>query len=208
MTKKSMARQKRDLASKEITRLRNTETPGEDDNVFKELDTFFENNTSWDDLSELYNNLAKRLVVNYEELIRLFKTPGLIMFLENEEFKETKILFEGIGRDFDQLSNALKLIHNRHKDYSGAAKNQDEMLLSIEIFEAYSNYTIRYDAIITPTYNTIVERAGKALGKINEAVVQEEKRHEDLNVNVVKDVEYREVTNEEYQEVIKQEESK
>lgn len=211
MTKKSIARQQRDLAAKEIKQVRaanNIEEGSESDNALKELEAFFANNTSWDDLNELYNSSANRLVANYNELIQLFKTPGLLMFLENEEYKETKILFEGIGRDFDQLSSALKLIHDRHKDYKGAAKDQDEMLLSIEIFEAYGNYTVRYDAIITPTFNTIVERAGKALGKIDEAVNQEQRREDDLNVNIVKDVEYREVTVQEFQETTQEEKTK
>ena len=158
MTKKSLGRLQRDAAKKEQKALA-PKTPTEalqalkdgDIDAFKqnpELEKFFEENRSWDDLEQLFQTASRQLIGSFEHLIQLFKTPGLIMFLESEEHSETKILFEGIKRDFEQLSELLKTIHDQHKHHSGSVKSVEEMSKSIQIFEAYGEYTVRYDALI------------------------------------------------------------
>lgn len=189
MTKKSAARQERDAIKKVQEKQQAGVALNETEQAVEELSKFYEVNTSWDDLNELYQKSAEQLAGSFDQLIQLYKTPGLLNFLEQEEYKETKIMFNGIMKDFEQLSEVLKAIHDRHKDYTGGAKTAEDFAFSIEIFEAYNNYTVRYDALITPIFNTIVERAGTALAKIDQAVRDEQERANAQDVNVVTDVE-------------------
>lgn len=198
MTKKSLARQRRDAIKKELKKDPTTAALEDDglEQAVEVVESFFNDNKSWDDLEQLYQQLARQLATNYSQLIELYKTPGLISFLEQSQYKETLILFKGIGKDFDALSKTLVAIHDRHKEYKGGTTDEAEFALSLEIFEAYENYSVRYDSIITPNFNIIVERAGFALEKINQAVQQERKKAEEQNVNVVTDVQVKDITKE------------
>lgn len=196
MTKKSYARMQRDQLKKNSAEMLKasgidiSDCSSEEDSMEKLL----ENNTTWDDLKELYQKSAEQLTGNYQVLIDLFKTPGLIPYLEQDEYRETLILFKGIQKDFEQLSSVLRLIYDRHAQRTGGAKTEDEFIESINIFEDYSNYTARYNALISPTFTTIVDRAGIALGKINEAVKAEQELRDNADVSIVKDVEFKMVS--------------
>ncbi len=184
MTQKSLARRQRDALAKD---------KAPDDDPLHVLDELYKNNTSWDELKELYMVNAKQLAGTYDALIQLYKTPGLIKYLENSEHKQTMILFNGIRRDFDQLSKDLINIYSTHKDYSGGVKNDEELARSIGVFENYNNYVVRYDALIRPIYDELVMKAGVAIEKINTIVQAQKQAQEDQDIAVVKDVEYRDV---------------
>lgn len=184
MTKKSLARQQRDRQKKQAQSTQN-----------QELDqAFLENNSSWDDLISLYKQLSTMLVSNLRMLVDTMQVPGVITYLEQSEFSETVILFNGIQRDFDTLAADLKAIYEKHQDKTGAVKDIDDFVDSIGIFEGYNNFMMRYDQIITPVYNQIVEKAGMALSKIQEAIQSEKVKHEAQDVSIVTDLAVKEPT--------------
>lgn len=157
----------------------------------REAKEYLTNNTAWDDLKELYQKSAEQLTHNFASLISLFNTPGLIQFMNTHDFKETLILFKGIQKDFDKLSTILRDIYNDHKDYSGAVKDDEEFIKSIQVFEAYNGYTIQYDSLVTPTYTSILEKAQLALTLMQAAAKDLKEHHELTDVNIISDVDYK-----------------
>lgn len=193
-----MARQRRDETKQVIEKARkeavNQDNSEEKLEALDQIESFFNSNSSWDDLKELYQTSALQLTNNFENLVMLYNTAGLLQFLEADEASETKVLFEGIQKDFEKMARDLASIYEKHKDYTGAVKDEKEMVMSIEIFEAYGNYTVQYDAIISPTFVTLIERGGRALSKQQAVLQAEQQQIMDQDISIVKDVEFREVT--------------
>lgn len=137
--------------------------------IMKTYQEYYDTNKSWDDLENLYKANASMLANNFSQLISLYKTPEMITFLESEDFTETKVMFSGVQKDFEEMSNRLVSIHDKHKGLTGGVTNEQEFNSSLLIFEEYNDFTEKYSALITPTYNSLMEKAGVALGKIKEA---------------------------------------
>ena len=176
--------------------------------IMKTYEEYYATNKSWDDLKNLYNANAQMLANNFSQLISLYKTPQMLDFLEKEDFKEIKIMFGGIQRDFEQMTNRLVSIADKHSNnnngtrefLAGGVTNEEEFNNSLLIFEEYQDFTEKYSAIITPTYNTLMEKAGVALGKVKEAtdsVIKESiaEQASSLENNSPIDVPFKEVTN-------------
>ncbi len=195
MTKKSLARLERD-AKKKLADAKVQETIDTTD-PFANLEEFYNSNTCWTDLEQLYTKLAHQLAHNFSTLIESFKIPGVIQFLETDEYKETLVIFKTIQRDFNSMTELLTGIHASHKDKTGNAKDQEETSETIRIFEEYNQYVSRYDSIITPSYMLLMEKIGLALGKISAIGEEHKKAQEDLDITIVKDVEFREVRTDE-----------
>ena len=161
-------------------------------NIQKTRDEFFKTNTAWKDLKDLYTKHAQLIANTLSQLISLYKTPALIDFLEKDEFKENKILFTSVQKDIEVMSDRLVSIYNKHKDKpTEGVSTEEEFNESLLIFEEYKDFADKFNAIVMPTYQTLVEKAGIALGKVklaSDAVIAS--KAQDSSSNAPIDVPY------------------
>lgn len=135
MTQKSYARQQRDARAKEIK---------------EEIKT----NRNWDELIELRGIIGN-----------LFYQPSQItVFAKDKEFlahvpdlRHFASLIRTLATDLKVLNDEADAIHAQHKDKTGSAETEEDLLASINLFEAYNAVTVRFDSVITPTMTEINE---------------------------------------------------
>lgn len=161
MTKKSLARQERDKLKAEMTKQQ-------------------QDNKCWDDMASLYNSFAEALVTANSQLNEIYKVPNLVNFIPKKD--EVIVALRGLSQDIRQFGTDLNTIHSRHKDRTGGFTDEEDMMASIQVFEEYTNYQVRYDAVIMPTVTFLLEQAELAFIRINEVATasQAEKEKADL----------------------------
>ncbi len=166
MTKKSYGRLQRD-ASK------------------KEMDNLIQNNKSWDDLESLYISFSTALVQANSQLLDVYRIPNITTFVPKKD--EVIIALRGLSQDIKQFTDELKIIHNAHAGKTGGFTNEQEMMDSIEIFEKYTHYQVRYDSIIMPSVTFLLEQAEMSLAVIGEMQSKAETESEDSKLKDLQD---------------------
>lgn len=142
MTKKSHARLQRDASKEQFGKLQKS-------------------NKCWDDLESLYISFAKGLVNTNEQLKQVYSIPYVVSLVPKRD--EVIVMLRGLANDITQFTNELRIIHSAHEGKTGGFSKEQEMLDSIEIFERYTQYQIRYDAVIMPSVSFLLEQAEQAL---------------------------------------------
>lgn len=172
MTKKSAGRLARDAKEKEFERLKET-------------------NTCWDELKQIGSNCADMMVTTNSQLAAIYKTEGLINFLDNPT--EVKTMLRGLSQDLTQFNTDLSRIFSAHKERSGGFKDEEDFAASITIFEEYHAFQTRYESVVSPTVNYLLEQAAIAEKKIYDTIEAnkispEEQQQADLvNPEVISD---------------------
>lgn len=174
MTKKSLARIERDRNAQELVKLK-------------------KDNKCWDDMQSLYSSFSQALVGANAQLNEVYRIPGILEFIPRKD--EVTVALRGLSQDIRQFGAELSAIHSKHSDRTGGFSDEADMLTSIQVFEAYTNYQVRYDAVIMPTVTFLLEQAELALAVAAETAEaskqnEEAKRQSELvDPTVVTDVE-------------------
>lgn len=158
MTQKSAARKQRDTTEKA---LKNDQTAG------------------WDDLKGMYETSAEAMVIANEQLLKLFKIPGILNFIPNA--KDTGVMLRGLDKDLKFFSEELSDIYKTHSHRSGKADDGSAMAAVFTTFERYMNWKSRYDATVMPTVIILAEQGGLAVQALTDALNK-------ADVNTVTDV--------------------
>lgn len=181
MTKKSPSRLARDAAKKENKLKELDELKAKSDAAIKELEEFYANNKTWDELeNNIFRPMADMLYKNSSDLVGLLSTPRLVEFMHKEGFGETLLRVKTIQKDFDDFAQELLAIHKLHEGKSGNAKDAEEMSECIAIFGKYDAFKVKYFAIIEPNWADISVTIGKAMQEMEKADAQ--------NPNIITDV--------------------
>lgn len=164
MTKKSQARLQRDANKKDIDTLKKT-------------------NTCWDDLKKISESCFVSIATANQQLLAVYRTEGLLNFIPNRD--EVKVSLRGLAQDVSMFTDDLTRIHSLHKDKTGGFTEDEDLSLSLTLFEEYANWQTRYEAVVMPTVLFLLEQAELALhaGTASKEVT---------DVNVVTDVEIKE----------------
>lgn len=147
MTKKSHARLQRDATKKQFEELQRS-------------------NKCWDDLEGLYISFASGLVNTNQQLKDVYSIPAVVNLVPKRN--EVIVTLRGLASDITQFTDELRIIRSAHEGKTGGFLSEQEMLDSIEIFERYTQYQIRYDAVIMPNVSFLLEQAEQALAILAE----------------------------------------
>lgn len=150
MTKKSVGRLQRDAEAKERKRL---------------LDNEMKDNRNWDDLHEQYAN-CNTLLLSSAGVGQVITEHGLLPYIENQKLLDDNIRL--LTRDIGSLHAELKQIYGQHSAKRGGATEEDVMQ-GFAVYELYVLWIERYNALIPPTVNHILEMTGEAGRKKDEA---------------------------------------
>ena len=116
-------------------------------------------NSCWDDLNTIYSSCIQLL--QKHENISVYASNKEII----DEIVDKNTLISNIrllASDLNKLSSELQEIHNQHADKSGGTNDPDEVMRSITIYEQYSLFMERHDAVVMPTITYILEQFDQA----------------------------------------------
>ncbi len=120
---------------------------------------------SWNDLEGLFQACGNAIVevgMGVNQLIS--SVPNLEKLVENP--KEFLLSINGLKSDLDRFTDELAAIHAKHSDKSGAVKDDVELVESLNIFEDYTNFNIRFTALTLPTMTSITEQVGAVVERL------------------------------------------
>ena len=126
---------------------------------------YLETNNSWDELLTLHANFVVLLRThaahsvsarNKELMTRVSNIPQYITCLK------------ALLTHMRLLSSELKDLYNLHKDMSGGARTQEEVMRNVDIYGMYILFQERHEAILVPTSNILCELVSEAEDKLNE----------------------------------------
>lgn len=150
MTKKSLARQQRDALKKDKA---------------EHLKT----NTIWDDLNATYSACAAALAQHAGIAVMLRRTE---VFPYLADYKVTVANIRAVTNDILKLHEELKEIHAQHANKTGGSDDPDEVVQSFQIYEQYTLFLQRHDAVVMPCVHHILEDFAAAEKRINELTAQ------------------------------------
>lgn len=121
-------------------------------------------NNCWDSLNEIHGACVTSITEANNNLVAVYGVDGVIATIPDKV--NVKIAMKGLTQDLSGFSTELAGIHALHSDRTGGFKDQDDFILSIGIFEKYKDYQMRYDALILPNAEFLLEQAGLAFNAL------------------------------------------
>lgn len=120
----------------------------------------------WEELDEIYRLSANTLVETGQSVNQLLGVPGIQEHLEHP--KETQIAITGMKNDMENFTAALLRIHALHQGKIGAVSSTEDYVLSLQVFEAYSEWNTNFQSLITPSVFEIISQLQYAYQKMAE----------------------------------------
>lgn len=145
----------------------------------------------WEDLEKIYKSCMDALITANNEVVALFKIPGVMENIENRQ--ETVIALRGLNKDILFFAEELKMIHKYHEGKTGFIEDENELGTSLQIFEKYHQFQTTYQGVIIPTVISLSEAVGKAASAMQAQVnAAEQGLTDEQNPNIITDVEVKE----------------
>ena len=148
MTKKSMARQQRDAANKQL-----------------------ENNRCWDELNRIYES-ARVMLFQHTGIHTLASNQQLQACLENPSSTANSIKI--LAKDLMDLNRQLTEIYHKHQGMVGGSQDPDEVWKSITIGQEYAQLMETHTSVVQPTAFKILEDFQYAEKKLVEKISQQQ----------------------------------
>ena len=179
MTKKSQARLTRDTNmntdKKSVSERINTNRKNKNE---------FEQNNCWNDLQNMYQQMVT-LINQHTVIAELAKDKSLITYIVNKNALTINI--QSMANDLLKLNGELKEIYSKHNNKHGSAKDPDEMIQCMTIFETYKLFMERHDGVVMPTVTYILDQFHEA-ERLRDAFERVDKDLTDPNV--ISDIPY------------------
>lgn len=144
MTKKSKARQQRDLALKE-----------------EEGKIIAEGRKGWDEVMNLSNAVLTALTVPMA-LKEPLRNKVLLSHLSKEEGMDCADKVRLLDKDLQTMIGKFKEIRGKHANRTGREKNFAEVFETYEIVTQYQQFQAELDAFILPTKGDIIQHISNA----------------------------------------------
>lgn len=119
-------------------------------------DAYKNNNTAWDDITGIYQNTFALLAEVSNQISSFFSIEGVEAFIPAAERTKTITVRNSLASDLAVFSADLDKIHAGHAGKTGGLKEDDNILQIIELSEAYTNFSTRFEAIVTPSYQYLL----------------------------------------------------
>lgn len=189
MTKKSYARQQRDLEARKNGTVRKKAVKSQAQKDM-ELQQYLKRSKGWDELNNVYEKNAVMAITSLSVPQALFDTPGVKENLDLTYADELELQMKNLSKDVNAYVEALIEIHKSHADKTGAFADINEMMNGISIFERYQETMNGYTCIIKPQYDALVQAGTDAIERMNK---KKELQAQEQNPNVVTDIEFKDV---------------
>lgn len=191
MTKKSLGRQARDHAAK-AQQIADKARDQERTKALAEIQSG--NNTCWDDLNQIHAG-CQQLLINHAHLGRELNQKDMIAEIEDPHALVLKI--RSLAADLRQMTGELAEIYTQHQDKTGGVDDPDVLMTTFAIFEQYTLFKERHEAVVMPTVYHILEQVQLAEDRLNKKLLAAQQAAAATDPNVVTDVQYKEVPAEE-----------
>lgn len=153
------------------------------------------NNKFWDDCNRHYE-IATQAIHDVEgqlaeQLSVIVETPELASLIKDPQQLSDNITL--LNKDINDHVSRLNAVRENHKDKTGGIKSPEEGIEVIQINGKYQEVMEIYNANIVPVICHILEQIAPAQEVMTQALQSVQGQHELLDVNVVSDVQVKEV---------------
>lgn len=119
-----------------------------------------EETTTWEQLRDTYEALASGLVSYAHEVNNVSQHPTVVKYCQ--DMHELIILVNSLKRDISTFTTELVGIHDLHKDKTGDIRTEEDLIKSFNIYDNYTTYNQRFNAVLIPTFQKLTEIAMEA----------------------------------------------
>jgi hypothetical protein len=116
--------------------------------------------TTWEQLKDTYEALAMGLVGFAHEVNNVSQHPTVAKYCQDTH--ELAILVNSLKRDISTFTTELVGIHDLHKDKTGDIRTEEDLIKSFNIYDNYTTYNQRFNAVLIPTFQKLTEIAMEA----------------------------------------------
>jgi len=121
-------------------------------------------NTCWDDLEQMYVSMIT-LLTSHTNISQFAADKELIGAVVDKQTLTANLRI--LGQDLGAMNTELSQIHNQHIGKRGGSTDPDVVFSTIAIFEQYSLFMERHDAVVMPTVYHIIEQFNQAEQLLN-----------------------------------------
>ena len=139
MTKKSQARQQRDNTAKELAKLRNNPKM---EHLWNEIQGYYD--TALKAIVQ-YSNMGKQLL-EHQHLVKYLTNPG-----------ETRDATTTLSNDLKRFKDMFDKLREEHKDKTGRPKDNDDMVVAIDLTQRYGEAMEAMNTICAPVAQALAD---------------------------------------------------
>ena len=151
-------------------------------------DEFKKNSHMWDELEANYQGLVESMKLPHTEVVKIYSEPLIQAMIPDK--KETANAVRTLSSDVTTFNADLAKIHALHAGRKGGYTSDEDQDLGIQVFELYTGFHTRYQAIIMPAVIFLAEQAERAKLALLDHLAAEQAK----NPNVITDVEVKQPT--------------
>lgn len=133
-------------------------------------------NKGWDDLNKTARLIRNALPAPFIAIHQTLCSPGIKANLNPEKLKKIAVLHKALQEDTGFFLDLSDQISSGHKDKKGGWKDDKELMQIIESSEKHRQLQTQADAVITPTYQALVQEclsAEMALAELAQKIKEE-----------------------------------
>jgi hypothetical protein len=120
---------------------------------------------SWDDVNRL-SGLCQRLLLSATGLLPSIRNERLMSLIDDRATFNTNAHI--LARDLSAYQNNFEALKARHAGKSGDASDDNDNMEAIDIYTQYASFYERWDGVLQPTMNHILEQLQAAEAKLRE----------------------------------------
>ncbi len=119
---------------------------------------------NWDDINNIYTDLAQMLANNSASFLSLasMADTDLKDYITVDEHSEVMVLAQGYCRDLNNIAVNMSKVHSSHLSSKGKIKDDNEFMNSVSVIEAYLSIHEKALALLAPVSARMVEIVGTA----------------------------------------------
>jgi hypothetical protein len=185
MTKKSLARRKRDAAKAQ--QAKGEQFRAQARAHAKEQ---LQDNTCWDELNEIRQKCGQMLA-GHVLLAQTFHNKELLACVDDQQTLSQ--LIQQLTRDLQSMNAELGEIASQHAGKTGGTDDPDVVISTIAIFEQYNLFMERHQQVVIPTAMHISEFIDQAGLKLAKKQAEAQAAAQATDPTVVTDVAFKEV---------------
>lgn len=120
--------------------------------------------STWEGLEDVYYGAAHAIIGTGQSINNLIGDTNIRTALNANQEVVTAV--NTLGKDLKTFTEELRDIHNEHSGKTGPIISDEDMVLSLNVFGKYQEFTTKFQAVTIPTMAIVTEAIGEALEKV------------------------------------------
>ena len=123
--------------------------------------------STWEGLEEVYYGAAQAIIGTGQSINNLIADQNIRNALNANQNVVTAV--NTLGKDLKTFTEELRDIHQEHTGKTGPIISEEDMVLSLNVFGKYQDFTTKFQAVTIPTMAIVTEAIGEAMEEVKKA---------------------------------------